>query len=85
MDLKQGINAIRKGGDEAATNFIAPVELTALFISSLLKRPSAFIINISSGLAFMQMPATAIYNETKAALHTYTLVLRKQLEGTVRI
>jgi uncharacterized oxidoreductase len=33
-------------------------------------------------LAFMPMAATAVYNATKAALHTYTLALRQQLEGT---
>lgn len=30
----------------------------------------------------MPMPRTAVYNATKAALHTYTLALRQQLQGT---
>jgi uncharacterized oxidoreductase len=82
MDLKQGLELLRKGGDKIATNFIAPVELTAFFIGRLMTRPSAWIINISSGLAFMPMPGTCVYNATKDALHTYTIELRKQCEGT---
>ena len=38
------------------------------------------VINVSSGLAFVPMPATPIYCATKAAIHSYTLSLRFQLE-----
>ena len=58
------------------------VELTALFIGHLIKRPSAAIINVSSGLGFMPMLNMPIYCATKAAVHTYSLVLRQQLEDT---
>lgn len=82
IDLKKGFDEIKSGEDEIAINFIAPLELTALFIGTLMKKPSAAIINVSSGLGFMPMPSTPIYNATKAAIHTYTLVLRQQLKGT---
>jgi uncharacterized oxidoreductase len=58
------------------------VELTALFIGHLMKRPSTAVINVSSGLGFMPMQSTPIYSATKAAIHTYTLVLRQQLRDT---
>jgi uncharacterized oxidoreductase len=70
------------GEDEIAINFTATVELTALFIEHLLKRPSAGIINVSSGTAFMPMLNTPIYSATKAAIHTYSLVIRRQLKDT---
>jgi uncharacterized oxidoreductase len=82
IDLKKGFDELRSGEDEIATNFAAPVELTSLFIGHLMTRPSAAIINVSSGLGFMPMLDTPIYNATKAAIHTYSLVLRQQLRDT---
>jgi uncharacterized oxidoreductase len=82
IDLKKGYDELKSGEDEIAINFIAPVELTSLFIGHLMKRPSAAIINVSSGLGFMPMPNTPIYSATKAAIHTYTLVLRQQFKDT---
>jgi uncharacterized oxidoreductase len=82
IDLKKGYEELKSGEDEIAINLSAPVELTALFIGHLMKKSEAAIINVSSGLAFMPMPATPIYNATKAALHTYSLALRQQLKGT---
>jgi uncharacterized oxidoreductase len=82
VDLKQGYAVVKNGADEITVNFVAVVELTALFIEHLLSRPSAAVINVSSALAFTPMPSTAIYNATKAAVHTYSLVLRQQLKGT---
>jgi uncharacterized oxidoreductase len=82
VDLKKGYEELKSGEDEIAINFVSVVELTALFISHLMSRPSAAVVNVSSGLGFMPMLNTPIYNATKAAIHTYTLVLRQQLTGT---
>ena len=81
IDLKKGYDELKSGEDEIAINFVSVVELTALFIDHLMKRPSA-VINVSSGLGFMPMLNTPIYGATKAAIHTYTLVLRQQLKDT---
>ncbi len=56
--------------------------MTALFIGHLMKKPFAAIINVSSGLGFMPMASTPVYNATKAGVHTYSLVLREQLKDT---
>jgi uncharacterized oxidoreductase len=82
IDLKKGYEELKSGEDEIAVNFTAMVEITALFIGHLLKKPSAAIINVSSGLGFMPMPYTPVYSATKAAVHTYSLVLRRQLIDT---
>jgi uncharacterized oxidoreductase len=82
IDLKKGYEDLRSGEDEIAINFVAIVELTALFIGHLMKRPSAAIINVSSGLGFMPALTTPIYSATKAAVHTYSMVLRQQLKNT---
>jgi uncharacterized oxidoreductase len=82
IDLKKGYDELRSGQDETVINFVATVELTALFIGQLMKRPAAAIINVGSGLGFMPMLNTPIYSATKAAIHTYSLVLRQQLKDT---
>jgi uncharacterized oxidoreductase len=82
IDLKAGYEELKSGGDEIAINFTSIVELTALLIGHLMERPSAAVVNVSSGLGFMPMQATPIYSATKAAVHVYTLVLRQQLKDT---
>jgi len=82
IDLKKGYDELKSGEDEISINFVSTVELTALFIGHLMSRPSAAVINVSSGLGFMPMLDTPIYSATKAAIHTYSLVLRKQLKDT---
>lgn len=82
IDLKKGFAELRSGEDEITVNLVAPVELTSLFIDHLMARPSAAIINVSSGLGFMPLLDTPIYNATKAAIHTYSVVLRQQLKDT---
>jgi uncharacterized oxidoreductase len=82
IDLKKGYNELKSSEDEIAVNLVAPIELTALFISQLLKKSSAAIINVSSRLGFMPMPNMPIYCATKAAVHTYSLLLRQQLKST---
>ena len=82
IDLKKGYEELKSGEDEIEINFVSVVELTALFIGHLVQRPSAAIINVSSGLGFMPMLNTPIYSATKAAIHVYTLVLRQQLKDT---
>ena len=82
IDLKKGYDELKSGEDEITINFVAVVELTALFMEHLLARPSAGIVNIGSGLAFMPTPTAPIYCATKAATHVYSLLLRHQLKDT---
>jgi uncharacterized oxidoreductase len=82
IDLRKGYDEFKSGEDEIAINFVATVELTALFVGHLMKRPSAAIINVTSALGFMPMASTPVYNATKAAIHTYSIILREQLKDT---
>lgn len=67
---------------ELATNLEAPMHLSMLFLPHLLSKPSARIINVTSGLSFVPIAAMPTYCASKAALHSFTLSLRQQLLAT---
>jgi uncharacterized oxidoreductase len=64
------------------TNLLGPIRLTAALLPHLRQRPQSTIINMGSGLAFVPLVITPTYNATKAAIHLYTIALRRQLQGT---
>jgi len=68
---------------EITTNLTAPLLIARAVVPHLLslKRPTTFI-TVTSGLAYVPLPLYPVYNATKAGLHTATVVLRTQLDGT---
>jgi uncharacterized oxidoreductase len=68
--------------EEIAINLEAPVHLSTLFIPHLLRQERPAIVNVTSGLSFTPLAAVPVYCATKAALHSFTLSLRRQLSGT---
>ncbi len=66
----------KKANDEIMTNIMAPVHLTTLFTN--LKSLDT-IINVTSGLAFVQLTKVPVYCATKAFFHSFTMSLRHQL------
>ncbi len=78
VDLTKSVdlNTVRK---EVETNLIAPVHFASLFAPLLAKKEGAAIVNISSGLAFSPIAFMPIYCATKAAIHSLSLSLRRQM------
>ena len=68
----------QKANEEITTNVLAPIHLTSLFsnLSSL-----KTIINVTSGLAFVQMAKVPVYCATKAFFHSFTLSSRHLLKA----
>jgi uncharacterized oxidoreductase len=67
------------------TNLLGPIRLTDALVDHLVSRPDAAIVNITSGLAFVPLKRAPTYSATKAALHSYTIALRRQLAGRVEV
>ena len=67
---------------EVAINLTAPIHLITELLPALKQQERAFIINVSSGLAFSPMADVPVYCATKAAIHSFTLSLRHQLKAT---
>ena len=67
---------------EIATNLNGPVWMVKQFLPHLRAQPTAAIVNVSSGLAFVPFPISPIYSATKAGLHAFTKALRVQLRNT---
>lgn len=66
-----------KAKTEIAINVQAPIHLTSLFTN--LKSLDT-IINVTSGLAFVQLSKVPVYCATKAFFHSFTLSLRHLLK-----
>ena len=65
-----------------AVNLLGPIRLIHAFLPGLLARPAATVMTVSSGLAYVPLPATPTYNATKAAIHSFTESLRAQLSSS---
>jgi len=67
---------------ETETNFLAPIRLINLLFPLLKNNNNSHIINITTGLIYSPIADYPFYNSTKAALHSFTQVLRIQLKKT---
>ena len=64
------------------TNLLGPIRMTlSALIDHLKQQPSATVIHVTSGLAFIPLAMTATYCATKAAMHSYCLSQRYLIEG----
>jgi short-subunit dehydrogenase involved in D-alanine esterification of teichoic acids len=68
--------------DIVTTNLLGTIRMVHAFTPQLIKQPNATIVNVSSALAFVPLPATPTYSATKAAVHSFTQSLRVQLEAS---
>jgi uncharacterized oxidoreductase len=72
---------LEKADLEIQTNLVAPIVLAKLFLPLFQKQKQSAIINITTGLIYSPRAVYPIYNATKAALHSFTQVLREQIKN----
>jgi len=83
-----GIMVVEDGIDLAiaeqtiAINLLGPIRLTAALLPHLKSKARASVVTVSSGLAFVPLAATPTYSATKAAIHSWSQSLRRQLRDT---
>ncbi|MBL4708160.1 MAG: SDR family NAD(P)-dependent oxidoreductase [Flavobacteriales bacterium] len=73
---------IKKAEIEINTNFISPIRLIKLLSPIIQKNKNPTLINITTGLIYVPRSVYPFYNSTKAALHSFTQILRLQLSKT---
>ena len=67
------------------TNILGPIRLIDALVDHLAARADSAIVNVTSGLAFVPFPKAPTYSASKAAIHSYSVALRIQLEGKVEV
>jgi uncharacterized oxidoreductase len=67
-----------RASTEISTNILAPIHLTNLFLNL---RSLQTVMNVTSGLAFVQLTKVPVYCATKAFFHSFTLSLRHLLRS----
>jgi uncharacterized oxidoreductase len=78
-DSPVGADAIAR---EVATNFTGLAQVSAGLLPLLKKQPSAKLVHVGSALGYVPLVSAPIYSATKAAVHSFTISLRRQLAGT---
>jgi uncharacterized oxidoreductase len=82
IDFLSTDRIIEMAESEMETNFMAPLRLIHFLNPILQKNNNPAIINITTGLVYTPRADYPFYNATKAALHSFTQVLRKQTENS---
>jgi uncharacterized oxidoreductase len=84
--FQQDLSNFSEQRREIAINLEAPIHFSALFLPHLRAQPRSAIVNVSSGLAFVPAVFAPVYAATKAALHSFSMSLRRELAGpSVRV
>lgn len=66
---------------EMQINFVGPVELTRLLLPQLARRQQAAVVFVTSGLALAPKQSSPVYCASKAALRSFVMSLRAQVQG----
>jgi uncharacterized oxidoreductase len=83
--LSATAGAYEKANAEIVTNYLAVINLIEKLLPALSKQKEAAIVNVTSVLAIAPSYDVPTYSASKAALHSYTQILRYTLAKTTTI
>lgn len=69
-------------GHEVDVNLKGVIHVANAFLPHLQNRPGSRLVNVGSGLGYVPLTAAPVYSATKAAVHSFTVSLRRQLQGS---
>lgn len=81
IDFLKTANSIELAENELSINFLAPIHLTKGLFPLLNENQNSQIVNITTGLVYVPRTDYPFYCPTKSALHSFTQILRKQIEN----
>lgn len=72
--------------EEIDINLKGLILVSNAFLPLLKRQPAARLVHVGSGLAYVPLVSAPVYSATKAAVHSFTISLRRQLAGsTVKV
>jgi len=74
--------AAERIAQEIDINLKGLIYVSNAFLPLLKRQPKSRLIHVGSGLGYVPLAATPIYSATKAAVHSFTISLRRQLKDT---
>jgi uncharacterized oxidoreductase len=83
--LGQGTNAFDNAKDEINTNYLSVVNLTEKLLPLLQGQPEAAVVNVTSVVAIVPGYNIPTYSASKAALHSFTQILRYSLAKSTSV
>lgn len=69
-------------GREVDVNLKGVIYVANAFLPLLKAQPRSRLVNVGSGLGYVPLAAAPIYSSTKAAVHSFTIALRRQLSSS---
>ncbi|WP_198669314.1 SDR family NAD(P)-dependent oxidoreductase [Blastomonas sp. UPD001] len=67
---------------EIAVNLSGLIHVSNAFLPLLKRQASASLVHVGSGLGYVPLASAPVYSATKAAVHSFTISLRRQLAGS---
>ncbi|MCX2481563.1 SDR family NAD(P)-dependent oxidoreductase [Pedobacter sp. MC2016-15] len=82
LDLQDTEKSLEDISREIDINLSGTIQMVHQFLPQLIKKDSAAVVNVSSGIAFMPYSVAPVYSASKAGVRAYTQSLRLQLKGS---
>lgn len=81
-DIKASPASLANAEAMVITNLLGTIRMSVAILPHLQQQSRSALMTVTSGLAYVPLTAAPTYCATKAAVHSYTVSLRQQLQGT---